>query len=224
MVFVHELLTVLCLEFRSETPHCLRNEKRAFLFFLCVKRGRMELVELKIGYRRAGAVGHGQPVARGDRRVRCVQVNLPRAARSKYSRSGQYLAYPVPLHFVCVNAVACNPVKSGGRRVCLLMLGQKIDAHRIFQYRDIFILFNIFREHSNQFSSGNILEMKHSALGMTSLAVKRIFSILLILCKIHAPSDEIMYYLGTFIYDHTYGFRIAELVTGGHSIPYVLLE
>ena len=48
-----------------------------------IKAGGMKLDELHVGHGRAGAIGHGHAVARGNVRVGGVKINFAAAARGQ---------------------------------------------------------------------------------------------------------------------------------------------
>src|SRR5687768_7853440 len=78
MICVHEPVAGFRPEKAAFSAYRLGDEERAA--FRVVERGRMELDELHIGYRRARPACHGDAVARCYRRIRRVPVDLTAAA------------------------------------------------------------------------------------------------------------------------------------------------
>src|SRR5438094_368666 len=85
VVALHEHLAVGPTEHRPLAAQRLGHEEGLRLGV--IEAGRVELEELHVGDRRAGAVGHGDAVAGGDVGVGGVEVDLARAARAEEGRA-----------------------------------------------------------------------------------------------------------------------------------------
>ena len=184
--------------------------------------GRVELDELHVADRRAGAPGHGHAVARGDIGVRRVEVDFAAAA------GGQHDAVAAegedPAGFLIEHVDADHAVFGG---VAEFARGDEVDGHVVFQHGDRRMFFHGGDEGFFDFESGEIVRVKDAALGVSAFTAEvQLGAAGWFFAQVerHAEVDQLLDALGTFAHDELDNIPVAKPGAGFEGVFDVQFE
>ena len=143
------------------------------------QRGGVELHELQVGHARAGAVRDGDSVARRNRRVGGLPVQLPGAARGQQRRGGRDGAVPPVL--IQVARPRTTPVRNHG-----------IDRQGMLDHPHAAQTADPLPQHARNLASRRISGVQHPPHAVGSLAGER-DSAIRFAVEPRAPLDQILY-------------------------------
>ena len=215
VVALHERLAVGPTEHRPLAAQRLGHEEGLRLGV--VEAGRVELEELHVGDRRAGAVGHGDAVAGRDVGVGGVEVDLARAARAEEGRARGEAVHLARRAVEDVGAPADG---------ALAAREQEVDGEVALVDGDVRRGAHGLAEGADHLAPGRVGGVQDAPLRVPALAPEVVLVVVGVAAQVEvrAQGDEIAHPVRALAHHHLDRVAVAEPVAGGERVGDVRLE